>query len=181
MKVRIPKNLNTNQVNNQSKPQLIEPKVSVEFDEPVSPGENLLAIMLLHIAHEQPDVIERRQMISASNLTFPEQIVAQICNIPVEDAGNTIPNDKFRRIIQALMTARLVATFQTEIISYPYLPVSLFDIVGEPAIIFDSTPPQCYYTQEQVGTEKVFQLRLCGALKERFSQAAEEFHRLRGC
>ena len=175
MKVRIPKNQNN--YNN----AIVEPCVSVEFDDPVTHGENLLAIMLLHIAHTQPEVIERHQMITASSLTFPNEIVAQICGISIQEARNTIPNEVFCRVIQKLITGRLIASFMTETISYPYLPVTLFDLAGEPAIMFDEgMRPQWYYTQEHQGGMITYQLRLYGDLRERFGKEAAEWRRLRG-
>lgn len=132
---------------------------TVKFNQKVTPEENDLAAMILHIAKNQPEIVANKEIIKCSALHFPGKTAARFCSADANAPMVTIPPRDFVDILTRLSDAELVFTFEyddgvQEIATAPYLPIILFDDKDDPYFMFTKTP-QCYLGDAEVDGEKV--------------------------
>lgn len=144
--------------------------MSVHFPQPVTDGEVNLAAMLLYVAHETPEVVTEKRLIRCRDIGFPGTIVATFADVPATEEMMSVPNADFIRVVEKLMQGEIICeiTFKNKKkrkMTAAFLPIDLIIDGGEPSVMFTS-PPQCYFEEEEQDGKLVRQIKPTGEMKQ---------------
>ncbi len=142
--------------------------IGIRTPVPITNEEMNLGVMLLHIAHENPEIVSEKRFIKCSDISFPGTVASKFADVPNTREMFTLPPQDFVRIIDKLIHAELqcrLTTKRGKVIkkNYPMVPVMLIDDTIDPMVMF-TAEPQCYFVEERQDGQVVRQMKPKGEM-----------------